>query len=72
MTTVLPLHDPAPLDPYQARTKLLVTIWLLSQLGAATASLPGPTSSRPPEPPVPGARFQPGRRKRTVRPPRAC
>ena len=72
MTTELRLYDPAPLDPHQARTNLLVAIWLLSQLGAANRSGPAPSSSRPPPPPVPGARPHPARRRRTVRPPRAC
>lgn len=72
MTTGLRLDDPAPLDPYQARTKLLVAIWLLAQVGAAQMSVPRSSSTRPPRPPGPGAALHPARRKRTVRPPRAC
>jgi hypothetical protein len=72
MTKAPRLYDTTPLDPYQARAKLLVAIWLLSELGAAQMSTPGSPSTRPPRPPGPGTTFHPGRRKRTVRPPRGC
>jgi hypothetical protein len=72
MTPALGLDDPAPLDPYEARAKLLVAIWLLTQLSTArTADLhsPGGRSS-------PGrgtaATPRPLRRRAPVRPPRAC
>jgi hypothetical protein len=64
--------DVAPLDPDEARAKLLFTVWLLAELGGTTAPPPGRSSA--PRRAAPGELVVPRRvrRKVPVRPPRAC
>jgi hypothetical protein len=67
---------PAPLDPHEARARLLFTLVLLSELGAIR--LPARRDARTRLPRVPaagpaaGAVPRPARRRLPVRPPRAC
>ena len=72
MTPNLILRGPAPLDPDQARTELLLTLVLLSQLGVVkTSARDG--SVRGPRPALTSSAVGRRIRKRQpVRPPRAC
>jgi hypothetical protein len=72
MTRNLLLRGPAPFDPRQAGTELLLTLILLSQLGVVKTAAGEASASRPRRPPTGSAVARRVRKRQPVRPPRAC
>jgi hypothetical protein len=66
------LGEAPPLDPHEARAKLMLAVWLLAELGATRRSAGHDQPGRP----APRRRETPSgravRRRGPVRPPRAC
>ncbi len=72
MDATLGLLSAAPLDPYQARARLLFTLVLLSELGAVRMPANENAKRRLPPSPAGASAPRPIRRRSAVRPPRAC
>jgi hypothetical protein len=65
--------DPQPVDPYEARSRFIATLFLLSQLGVIGKTETALTRTRSSD----GSRSLPSKRAarsghRLVRPPRSC